>query len=233
MSGFAKLVPEIIESSIWNEDSDTRVVWITMIAKRDENGYVRGDARTIARMANVSLDAAEKALHLFQQPDPSSHTPDNEGRRIEPMSGGWLVLNHELYRSEEHVRREKNRERVRKHRNTKAPTSGNVTVTLHSITEALPSASVSASVSDSGGGSKGGQSGYASDPTLEEFRAFAEGLCIPAAVVESCYHHYASVGFMRGQTRITNFRSLLAKWWATERSSPRSQHAPRKVQIAK
>lgn len=99
MPGFTKLVPEIIQSSIWNEPSDTRIVWITMLAVKDENGYVRGDSRTIARMANVSLEAAETALTAFQKPDPSSHTPANEGRRIEAAPGGYVVLNHELYRT--------------------------------------------------------------------------------------------------------------------------------------
>jgi hypothetical protein len=107
MSGFAKLVPEIIQSSIWNESSEVRIVWITMLAVKNEDGYVRGDANTLSRLANVPLEAARLALEKFQQPDPSSHTPANEGRRIEPAPGGWIVLNHDLYRAKdynEHMR---------------------------------------------------------------------------------------------------------------------------------
>lgn len=98
MSGFTKLVPEIIQSSIWNEPSDVRIVWITLLAVKDENGYVRGDVRTIARLANVPMAAAETAIASFLAPDPASHTPTNEGRRIAPAAGGYMVLNHELYR---------------------------------------------------------------------------------------------------------------------------------------
>ena len=95
---FTKLVPEIIESSIWNEPPEIRVVWITMLAKKNnETGYVRGDARTIARLANVPIEVCERALELFQQPDPTSHTPDNEGRRIAPADGGWTILNNDKY----------------------------------------------------------------------------------------------------------------------------------------
>jgi hypothetical protein len=98
MSSFTKLVPEIVESSIWNEPPEIRVVWITMLAKKNsDTGYVRGDARTIARLANVPIDVCERALELFQQPDPTSHTPDNEGRRIAPADGGWTVLNNDKY----------------------------------------------------------------------------------------------------------------------------------------
>jgi hypothetical protein len=98
MAGYNKLVPEIVQSSIWNETAETRIVWITLLATKDMTGYVRGNAMTIARMANVTQEDAQKALDIFQQPDPSSHTPDNEGRRIAPQDGGWLVLNSDLYR---------------------------------------------------------------------------------------------------------------------------------------
>ena len=98
MAGYNKLVPEIVASSIWNESAETRIVWITLLATKDMNGYVRGDARTIGRLANVTTEDAEYALNLFQQPDPASGTPDNEGRRIAPAPGGWVVLNHDLYR---------------------------------------------------------------------------------------------------------------------------------------
>lgn len=32
MSGFTKLVPEIVMSSIWNESPEVRCVWIAMLA---------------------------------------------------------------------------------------------------------------------------------------------------------------------------------------------------------
>lgn len=147
MSGFTKLVPEIIQSSIWNEPAEVRCVWIAMIATKDADGYVRGDVRTIARMANVSVDAASDALKMFQAPDPSSHTPDNEGRRIMPAPGGWIVLNHDLYRCHDDIYRERTRERVRKHR---AKLESSDDVTLHeTLQKRYPSASVSASVSAS------------------------------------------------------------------------------------
>jgi len=98
MSGFTKLVPEIIQSSIWNEPPEIRCVWITLLAIKDEDGYVRGDSRVISRMANIDLETTEKALTILQNPDPNSHTPDNEGRRVEKAGGGWIVLNHDRYR---------------------------------------------------------------------------------------------------------------------------------------
>ncbi|MCF7853621.1 MAG: hypothetical protein K9N51_02395 [Candidatus Pacebacteria bacterium] len=114
MSGYNKLVPEIVQSSIWNEPSDIRIVWITMLAIKDSVGYVRGDANTIARIANVPKEQAVIALDKFQQPEPSSHTPDNDGRRIMAAPGGWIVLNHDAYRAVDH--NEYMRNYMREHR---------------------------------------------------------------------------------------------------------------------
>ena len=152
MSGFTKLVPEIIQSSIWNEPSDVRIVWITLLAMKDENGYVQGDARTIARLANVPTESAEEALRVFQAPDEGSKTPDNDGRRIMRSSGGWIVLNHDIYRAHDDIKREQTRERVRKHR---AKAKERDDVTQCNVTGALPSASVSASPSVSVSSKKG------------------------------------------------------------------------------
>jgi len=152
MSGFTKLVPEIIQSSIWNEPSDVRIVWITLLAMKDENGYVQGDARTIARLANVPTESAEEALRVFQAPDEGSKTPDNDGRRIMRLSGGWIVLNHDIYRAHDDIKREQTRERVRKHR---AKAKERDDVTQCNVTGALPSASVSASPSVSVSSKKG------------------------------------------------------------------------------
>jgi len=143
VSGFAKLVPEIVQSSIWNESSDVRVVWITMLALKDENGFVRGSEQTLTRMANVTPEAVTEALRKFLAPDEHSCTPDDDGRRIEPYPGGWLVLNHDKYREREHVIREQTRLRVKKYRDSKK------NVTHGNVTSALPSVSVSASVSAS------------------------------------------------------------------------------------
>jgi len=147
MSGFTKLVPEIVMSSIWNESPEVRCVWITMLAIKDEHGIVLGTEETLARIANVTLQHVTDAIERFSSPDKHSRTPDNEGRRIAKCDGGWIVLNHGKYRENDAILREKTRERVRRFREKKALErgcqTGNVTVTLPSA-----SASASASVSE-------------------------------------------------------------------------------------
>lgn len=118
MGGFTKLFSDIITSSIWSEDDRTRIVWITMLALSDQNGFVSGAPSGIAALARVPLEAAKKALLALESPDVESRTPENQGRRIERADGGWIVLNHEKYRNRLSVSKESisARERQRKRR---------------------------------------------------------------------------------------------------------------------
>jgi len=163
MGGFTKLVPEIVQSSIWNESPEIRIVWITLLAIKDANGYVRGDVTTIARIANVSLDASRSALERFQEPDPSSHTPDNEGRRIEAAPGGWIILNHLLYR--EGDRSAYMREYMREYRKNKAENAGEKGVSKN-VNVNSKQDSVSASASTSVEGGTGGEEEVGSARTI-------------------------------------------------------------------
>ena len=96
---FTKLFSSITESTIWCEDSDIRVVWITMLAMCDKNGRVWASIPGLAKRAAVSLEKTEQALQKFLSPDPYSRTTDFEGRRIKAIDGGWQLLNHAKYRA--------------------------------------------------------------------------------------------------------------------------------------
>lgn len=99
MSGtYTKLFSTITESTIWCEDSDVRIVWITMLAMTDRNGRVWSSIPGLANRAQVTLEKCEEALVKFMEPDKYSRTKDNDGRRIEEIDGGWALLNHAKYR---------------------------------------------------------------------------------------------------------------------------------------
>jgi hypothetical protein len=81
------------------------VIWITMLAMCDKNGEVAASIPGLAKTAGVSLEKTEIALQKFLSPDKYSRTKDHEGRRVEEIDGGWLLLNHAAYRAkrqEEH-----------------------------------------------------------------------------------------------------------------------------------
>jgi len=119
---YTKLFSSITESTIWSEPAGTRLVWITLLAKCNRHGEVFGSVPGLARLANVTLDECVKALDTFRSPDRWSRTPDNDGRRIEDIEGGWRLLNHAKFdrmRSEaEAAERERERKRQwdREHR---------------------------------------------------------------------------------------------------------------------
>jgi hypothetical protein len=115
---FTKLSSAICESSLWSEDSDTRVLWITLLAMADQFGRVQAAVPGLARKANIPIEKARQGLNRFLAPDPDSRTPDNEGRRIEAIEGGWRLLNYEFYRELKYVedRKEQNRQAQQRRR---------------------------------------------------------------------------------------------------------------------
>ena len=99
METFTKLSSNIVASSIWQESAETKVVWITMLAMADAGGKVSASVLGLAHMAGVPLKATEAALETFLSPDPYSRTSDHQGRRIEAVDGGWVLLNYYRYRN--------------------------------------------------------------------------------------------------------------------------------------
>jgi hypothetical protein len=98
MHGFTKLFHNIITSTVWTEDNETRITWITLLALADYNGMVSGSVPGIAKIAGLSVEATRKALNKFQQPDLDSRSKEHEGRRIETVDGGYKLLNFIKYR---------------------------------------------------------------------------------------------------------------------------------------
>ena len=69
-----------------------------MLAMADSKGRVWASIPGLANRARVTVQQVENALITFKSPDHYSRTPDNEGRRVEDIDGGWRLLNHEKYR---------------------------------------------------------------------------------------------------------------------------------------
>jgi hypothetical protein len=111
VSGYTKLFNSIVGSTIWQETPATKVVWITMLTMRDKGGVVEASVPGLAKLSGVNIEEAEVALTKFLSPDPYSSSPENEGRRIERVDGGWRILNH--YKYQEKMSKDDIRERDR------------------------------------------------------------------------------------------------------------------------
>lgn len=116
---YNKLFTKILDSTIWLESDSTRLVWITFLAVMDEDGFVAlSSIGNVSARARVSLEDTERAIKDLESPDKLDPSQDHDGRRIERVPYGWMVLNSTKYR--EIVIREnakaKNRDRVAKYR---------------------------------------------------------------------------------------------------------------------
>ena len=98
MSGYTKLFSSILASTIWEEDKDTRIVWITLLAMANRRGIAEGSVPGLATFARLSLDETRNALIKLSSPDPDSRSREEDGRRILVVEGGWFIVNHKKYR---------------------------------------------------------------------------------------------------------------------------------------
>lgn len=96
--GFTKIFESLLDSTVWQETKETRLVWITMLLMKNRLHVVEASVPGLAKRAGVTVPECEAALARFLLPDPYSRTKEWEGRRIEVVDGGWKVLNGEAYK---------------------------------------------------------------------------------------------------------------------------------------
>src|SRR3974390_1936924 len=119
---YNKLFTKILDSSVWLESDSTRLVWITMIASMRKDGFCGFSAiGNVANTARVSMEAATEAIRVLESPDERNPDQDHEGRRIERVPDGWVVINAQKYNSiiSHALEVEKTRIRVREYRERK------------------------------------------------------------------------------------------------------------------
>lgn len=128
---YTKLFHSILDSSIWQESHQTRIVWVTMLAMADQHGEVQAAVPGLAKRAGVTIEEAEQAILTLSQPDKYSRTPDHEGRRIAKIEGGWEILNHAKYRYAASLedRKEKAAARAKRFRDKNKPKQDEKSVT--------------------------------------------------------------------------------------------------------
>lgn len=100
MIGYTPIFSKIVDSSLWCEPDFVVKVFLTMLAKKDGDNVVRGTAFNIAQWAKKTEQEVLKALKILSSPDTRRLEPQPfEGRRIEKVAEGWLLLNGEFYQN--------------------------------------------------------------------------------------------------------------------------------------
>jgi hypothetical protein len=220
MTGFTKLFSSILTSTIWREDLPTKVVWVTMLALADRDGIVDASTPGLAHSAGATLEQTQAALTKFLSPDPYSRSPEHDGRRIEPVDGGWRLLNYDKYRAKMSPEDIRERDRIRKQRyrerqrgecptenGTKRDKAGMSREVQHPEAEAEAEAEArKASEGNTGRAAGGSQSSAITNKALDMLDAFASaGACsfdititdIEGEKVEGKYRSNRSLAVLR------------------------------------
>ncbi len=116
-----------------------------MLAMADRKGRIWASIPGLANRARVTLEETEIALTTFLSPDKYSRTPEHEGRRIEPIDGGWRLLNYEKHRGlmDEETVAETNRKAQARYREKRKESNGK-RITVMGCNEQSPQAEAEA-----------------------------------------------------------------------------------------
>lgn len=220
MKGWAPLWSGIVESSIWDEPDHVRIVFVTMLAMKDPDHVVRMTAYNIARASRKTETEVLEALKILMSPDTKRVEPQPfEGRRIEKVPDGYLILNGEYYRQmvSKEMTRIRNLRSQRAFREREAKKEA-----------ALRSAPVE----------KPPENGVAEDPNViptanpthppagsprhaGDAQAIGDLIGVPPEFAVKVYHRLVESGW-KDETKgpIKNFRLYLKSAWENERQKP-------------
>ena len=133
----------MLDSSVWRQKSkETRLVWVTMLMMKDADGIVRAGIPGITDRARVSRSECETALKELSEPDEDTMTQEYDGRRIKKVSEGWLVLNHEKYRTSADLKAKWRQQKANQRAREKGePADPEVEQSIKNLEAAMPKAS--------------------------------------------------------------------------------------------
>jgi len=102
MTGYTKVFMSLLDSTVWLESKETRLVWVTMMLMAGKEGVVTSSIPGLANRARVSVKECEEALRVLKAPDSNEYArshQEHEGRRIQEVEGGWFLFSHAKYRA--------------------------------------------------------------------------------------------------------------------------------------
>ena len=238
--GFSKLHSSLVNSSLWTEPDGTRILFITLLAICDRQGVVYGSRDGISRIANIDVDEIDDAWASLLAPDGDSsdrlRNPENEGRRIEEIPGGFRLLNYAYYRGlrNDDDRREQNRaaqERWRGKTTTSASVSQRKPRSARVSLDQPPSAHAEAEAdaeephtpqppSRGGGDGRGGSRRIKAPfvkPTPDEVDAYVTKAypdAINKITGDAFVAFYESKGWVVGKTPMKSWKAAVYTWIA-------------------
>lgn len=99
-AGAAILHKSTLFSSLWEESTETRIVWITLLLMADADGSVHESNEEIAQKSRISEVAVRDAINRLSKPDPASRNRLHDGRRLLLLEDCVRIVNYRLYNHE-------------------------------------------------------------------------------------------------------------------------------------
>jgi hypothetical protein len=217
---YAKLFSRITESSIMEERMEVRYTFVLLLAIADPTGHVIGTDVAIARRLNMPLDLFLECIDKLGQPDASSNSKDEDGRRVIPSTGerGYRIVNYPKYRDikDEEDRREYMRKYMQEYRKERSVNSVNSRKPkLAQLTQADAAVDAAVHVPES--------TAYLSAPNGETYPTEVQVLeeCsmrgIPPDAGTRFWLHFESSGWRdKNGHAIHNWRTKVRSWWTME-----------------
>jgi hypothetical protein len=203
-------------------------------ALADRDGIVESSIPGLANYAGVSIAETEAALQKFLSPDAYSRSPENDGRRVEPVDGGWRLLNYAKYRlrmSPEDVR-ERDRIRKQRQREQQKLSVKSGTKCDHPDNSAKSNKSIKQKTESNNQGAGDGigrDAGECFDPSFDGSEAFGQLCeCYPPNKVER--GRYVQEAYTKAVFEVKMWKSLrtpeAADWLKSRATAYRSEKFP-------
>ncbi len=89
---------------------------MAFLARATWHGIVEGSVPGLAHLCRMDVEDFKACIEILESPDQYSRNPENNGRRIESIPGGWKILNYEIYREKTQAKPGSRAEYMRKYR---------------------------------------------------------------------------------------------------------------------
>lgn len=110
MRFFSPMWSGMPDSSLWDEQDYVVKIFLTMLAKKDADFIYRGNAYNLSKQSRKSEQEVLDAFKILSSPDTKRLEPQPfEGRRIQAVEDGWLILNAQKYQELMQIEMEKAR----------------------------------------------------------------------------------------------------------------------------
>lgn len=208
---YGKLFEQMYHGSMVVAGWEAIIVMQQLVILADKNGDVEMTTYAISNLTTIPLEIIEKGIEALMQPDPLSRSRGEEGRRIVLMDPdrpwGWHLVNYQYYvelASKEDKRR-KDAQRAAEKRNE----NNNSQNVANSRSESQKVAHVDVDVDIDVDTNK--KKGRFAPPSLKEVSEYCQERD-NSVDPEAFINHYEANGWMRGKTKIKDWRACVRTW---------------------